>query len=389
MGRILDYIEKAGDGSYHCYKTQKLVLDTTNYDVLTYEDKPASSTRSSVIAESDMRRVPSVRISDSLIKNAYPIFSYFLDGSRHIYKVDDILVGRKVFPMLAGQIIVGCCERKDMDSFKPFKTIRKLVLSVPSDFDIDDEKDNFCRLFCEKLNKSISDIEFVRLSNLQIDKLLLYATDGIDKKNADKDTYKNRGTAKIQTEMTDSEQELVAELCQQNKLDDEHYLIKDGSIEYSLIKNEGKKSHVLTKENYRYVVGVSKSFNPELISDYEGKRLSRTIASLQPFERTKAYKYKSDYNGSTYAVWYLRLRKSDFRETNFSDIIKCEMVMINDEEQMDSSMIDMISANLINEAYPVCFGSDSRWANHLYPVFLTETYCKSQYHNSNIILNLF
>ena len=33
--------------------------------------------------------------------------------------------------------------------------------------------------------------------------------------------------------------------------------------------------------------------------------------------------------------------------------------------------------------------ADSRWANHLYPVFLTEKYCKSNYIDNNIILNLF
>lgn len=49
----------------------------------------------------------------------------------------------------------------------------------------------------------------------------------------------------------------------------------------------------------------------------------------------------------------------------------------------------MISANLIREAHPVCYGSDSRWANHLYPVYLTESFCKSHYIDSNIILNLF
>ena len=138
-----------------------------------------------------------------------------------------------------------------------------------------------------------------------------------------------------------------------------------------------------------YVVGVSKRFDPELLPDYEGHRLSKTIANLKPFERTKAYRYTSEANGVQYAVWYLRLRNSDFRETNFSDVVKCEMVIINEEEQMDTDLINIISANLINEAYPVCYGNDTRWANHLYPVFLTESFCKSKYYNSDIILNLF
>lgn len=54
-----------------------------------------------------------------------------------------------------------------------------------------------------------------------------------------------------------------------------------------------------------------------------------------------------------------------------------------------TEMIDVISANLIREAYPVCYGSDSRWANHLYPVYLTEQFCKANYIDNKIILNLF
>ena len=56
---------------------------------------------------------------------------------------------------------------------------------------------------------------------------------------------------------------------------------------------------------------------------------------------------------------------------------------------LDTELIDVISANLINEAYPVCYGKDTRWANHLYPVYLTETFCKSNYIDSNIFINLF
>ncbi|MBR5432985.1 MAG: hypothetical protein IK117_00955, partial [Bacteroidales bacterium] len=101
-------------------------------------------------------------------------------------------------------------------------------------------------------------------------------------------------------------------------------------------------------------------------------------------------KYVSEHsNGMTFAVWYLRLRKSDFRETHFSDVIKCEMLLIDPSHPIKTSVIDAISANLIREAYPVCFGSDTRWANHLYPVYLTETFCKSHYIDSNIFLSLF
>lgn len=325
-----------------------------------------------------------------LIDYSRPIFSFFLDGSRHVYKVDDMAIGKKIFPVLAGQIVVGCCERKDRDTFHPYQTYHKIVISLPDDFDVDDEGEDFCRLYCDEINEELSRLPYVGEIGIKIDKILLYKTDKKDKFNSDKDNYKNRGTAKIQAEMTDEEQRLVADLCTHNRLDDEHYLIKDGSLEYNpSFSNVNRSDKTMLRENYRYVVGVSKRFDPELLPDYEGHRLSKTIANLKPFERTKAYRYTSEANGVQYAVWYLRLRNSDFRETNFSDVVKCEMVIINEDEQIDTDLINTISANLIKEAYPVCYGNDTRWANHLYPVFLTETFCKSKYYNSDIILNLF
>ncbi len=390
MGRILNYIENSGKGVYHCYQTKKFFLETTDYDILNYDDKPSSSVKASKFAESDQTRVPSVLIKDGQLKRIRPIFAYFLDGSRHTYKVDDISIGKRIFPFLAGQIVVGCCERQDRDTFKPFRLCHDLVLALPDEFDYDDEGENYCRLYCEKINTEIKDLAFVKLSNLKFSKLLLYKTDRIDSYSANsKDSYKNRAVSVIQTQMTNKEQELVAQLCTENRLDSSHYLIKDGSLEYNSGRNKSEEERLKYRENYRYVVGVSKSFDPELIPDFEGHKLSKTIAGLKPHERTKVYRYKSDFNGEEYAVWYLRLRQDDFSETNFSDIVKCEMVILNEGDFIQTDLINSISANLINEAYPVCYGNDTRWANHLYPVYLTETYCKSKYINSEIVLNLF
>lgn len=390
MGRILNYIEKNGNGVYHCYQTQKVFLETTDFDILNYDDKPVTTIKSSKFAETDPSRVQTVTIRDNLMKKTRPIFSFFLDGSRRTYKVDDISIGKKIFPFLAGQIVVGCCERIDRDTFKPFRLCRDLVMALPDDFDYDDEGENFCRLYCEKINDEISHLSFVDSANLSFSKILLYNTDKIDSHSTNsKDSYKNRAVSAIQTQMTDKEQELVAQLCAENRLDSTHYLIKDGSLEYNPDRQRTDEEKIKYRQNFRYVIGVSKSFDPELIPDFEGHKLSRTIAGLKPHERTKVYRYKSEFNGEEYAVWYLRLRNSNFRETNFSDIIKCEMVILNEGDFIPTDLVDVISANLINEAFPVCYGADSRWANHLYPVYLTETFCKSKYYNTEIILNLF
>ena len=397
MGRILEYIQQSSKGKFQCYKTKKLSLDNNDNDTIAYnyDDNAVVQTTKSIFAETDRNRQNTVSLC-SLVKSKTippPIFKYFLDGSRHTYKVDDIAIGKKIFPIIAGQIIVGCCERHDRDTFKKYDFRTKIVISMPDDFDDDDGGENFCRSYCESLNEEIHKIPFVKEKDISIEKLLLYRTDG-NTGDRDKDNYKNRAVAIIQNEMVDEEQLLVAKLCENNKLNDDSWLIKDGSLEYNpSFSNLGfdvvQWNNLRT--NYQRVVGVSKQFDPELLPDYEGNRLSQTIANLKPFERTKVYRYETKHKGGStfYAVWYLRLRDSNFRETSFSDIVKCEMVLLQEDKPIETDIINVISANLIREAYPVCFGSDTRWANHLYPVFLTETFCKSHYIDSNVILNLF
>ena len=59
------------------------------------------------------------------------------------------------------------------------------------------------------------------------------------------------------------------------------------------------------------------------------------------------------------------------------------------EKGLDSELVDRITANIINERNPVCYGADRRWANHLYPIYVTESYLKSKYLGTNMFLNLF
>lgn len=392
MGRILDFIDKEGGGRYICYKTKKFSLDDKDPETLDYDDRPATSTSGKDIAESDLKRIETIPLGDKIDKlAAKPLFYYFLDGSRHVYKVDDIAVGNGIYPFLAGQIIVGCCQRPSREVFKKCLLTRKIVLSLPENFNWDEDKESdFCRSYCEKINDELYKNEFVKNHGIKIDKILLYKTDGNKDITQDRNGYKNSGTAKIQSEMTDEEQLMVRELCSKNLLDNEHYLIKDGSLGYNpSFTNLTQTEWNLLQSNYKHVVGVSKMFNPDLLKDFNGRKLSKTIANLKPFERTKVYRYQAVNKDSEFAIWYVRLRKSDFRETHFSDVVKCEMVLEEPGAFIDTDLINIISANIIKEAFPVCYGKDTRWANHLYPVFLTETYCKSNYLGQDILLNLF
>ncbi len=103
--------------------------------------------------------------------------------------------------------------------------------------------------------------------------------------------------------------------------------------------------------------------------------------------------YETEVAGNIkFCVWYLRIR--DFSKTKgpFDGIIKVEKVLITELEEeygLESDEIDLISSNLINERNPTSYGRDDRWANHLYPIFLTEKLIKANFLSDQFILNAF
>ncbi|QTA79429.1 ribonuclease domain-containing protein [Desulfonema limicola] len=143
------------------------------------------------------------------------------------------------------------------------------------------------------------------------------------------------------------------------------------------------------KSNYSNVIGVSKAFNPESLSN-DIKDISRIIADLKLFHRTPAFLYETPRVPEVkFSVWYLRIRDTI---SPFDGILKIEKILVwnkEEEEGLDSDEIDLISANIINERNPVCYGQDKRWAKHLYPVYLTEQYIKSKYLSDLHFINLF
>ncbi len=196
--------------------------------------------------------------------------------------------------------------------------------------------------------------------------------------------------------MSQREKDLVAELVREGKLNQDNYLVKDGSLEYRPTKEDkaDKRRYQIFKNNYNWVLGVSKNFNPEVCVDINGKPNPGFIADLPLYHRTPVACFKNlDWFGDTeFAVWYIRIRDKKRTRTPFDGIIKVEKILVTQEEiedGIDSTLVDQLSAYLINERNPVCYGSDLRWANHLYPIYLTEAYVKSRYLSAESFLHLF
>ena len=385
MDKILDIIAKKTNGRSH--KSYKLCHDTLSaVPQVTYEDDSSLISLKEYAETDTSERVKDLtKLSNKLFDNSLPpLFRYFLDGSRRTYKIDDIEYGKKIYPVVAGQIGVGCCERADRN-LRKYKIEKHTVIVLPEHAHADGHNPS---LYFRKFTDEINQMDVVKNRGLSISKVLYY-----DCNKTDGDKFEKKGIAKIQDAMIDYEKSMVDQLVREHKLSEDNYLLKDGSIQY--VDSKEGDFNVMSKirANYQYVVGVSKSFNPELMLDSQKKSNATKIAQLPLYHRTPAFMYENErFQGIKFAIWYLRIRDVERTETPFSGVIKVEkMLMVGDESEkgLESGEIDLISANLINERNPVCYGSDTRWANHLYPVYLTEKFIKSQYLSDVYFLNLF
>lgn len=318
--------------------------------------------------------------------NQKPCFTYFLDGSRRAFKVDDISYRNQVYPVIAGQIGIGCCVRinKEMQKYDFF---RRLVIALPKVASLDEwNKKGFFNNLLKKVNL---DDRLLR-ENIEFTDIQAYSC---NKDEVEK--MENKGIAVIQDLMVEQEKEMVARIASKNVLNHENYLLKDGSLEYRVLEKELKNERNLSsyKNNFRWVVGASKSFNPENCKDHNGKNNSNLIADLRLYNRTPVSMYSSPRIGNIkFAVWYVRIRDKVHTNNAFDGILKLEKILVTNRQMtdgVDSEEIDLITANIINERNPVCYGDDSRWANHLYPIYVTERYVKSKYLSNTMFLNLF
>lgn len=381
----MEIIEKETKGkSYHTYKYS---YDSIGLPTIDYDDDPNKVMKWRDSAETIQYKKPvDIKPLADQIQSEEPLLKYFLDGSRHVFKVDDIAYNKQVFPVVAGQIGVGCCRRENKQMYKEL-FYREFVLSLPDKADADGWDKTYFSAITKKVNES-SELKHL---GIQFSSILPYSTSKMGSPDTKLD---NLAVGKIQDYMIEAEKRMVAELARNKKLGQDSYLLKDGSLEYKVMKSGREDLRVLQKikHNYNWVIGVSKSFNPESCLDHTGRPNSNYIADLPLFHRTPVARYENSYTGDVqFGVWYIRLRDKRRTQTPFDGVVKVEKIMMDDEIEhgIDSDIIDLISANIINERNPTCYGTDRRWANHLYPVFLTESFVKSQYISAEMFLHLF
>ena len=387
MPKIMEIIEKETKGkSYHTYKYSYVSIGLPSID---YDDDPNKVMKWKDSAETIQHKKPiDIKpLANQLVSND-PLIKYFLDGSRHVFKVDDIAYNKQVFPVVAGQIGIGCCRREGTRMHKEL-FYQEFVIALPDKANADGWNDS--AYFASKVKK-VNDSQELKNLGIQFSAILPYSTSKVVTHDSKLD---NLAVSKVQDYMIESEKRMVAELVKNKRLGQDSYLLKDGSLEYKVMKSGREDLRTLQKikHNYQWVIGVSKSFNPESCLDHTGKPNSNYIADLPVYHRTPVARYENrDFLGDVqFGVWYIRLRDKRRTQTPFDGVVKVEKIMMDEEIEkgIDSDVIDLISANIINERNPTCYGTDRRWANHLYPVFLTESYVKSKYISTELFLQLF
>ena len=378
MGDIIKVLER--ETGKTCFDTYRRCLDHERASLIEYDEFSHEFMKE----QGETERFCGVR---NVLKVAsdwqkrQPAFRLFMDGSRRTYKIADMPIGSQVFPVIAGQVGVAVCKREDR-VLSPCQFSSHVVLAVPDKLDTEGKNEKQHRAFLTNLVQKLN----LNQNRIRLNAVLLYPTRA-------NENFEDKGIARIQEYMIEQEKAMVQSLVQAHLINDRSWFIKDGSLEYNRLSDKDDRfTFSRIRSNYKRVVGVSKSFNPELAKLKNGRSAAGMIAQLRPFERTPAAMYQTERVEGRFAVWYVRLRSARQSRGPFDGIVKVEKILVSDHEMeygLETSEVDNISAWLMNERNPVCYGKDDRWANHLYPVYLTETFIKSKYRGTSHFINLF
>lgn len=314
------------------------------------------------------------RIDLSVEDRSYSGFSFFMDGSRRTYKIGDmVLEGKKIYPVVVAQVRAGCTERDQKRKLHTYGQISHKNLLLLSD--------------------RINDVDFVEIK-MRILKTKMAQSLHLDIVPYHFDPMKdnvpvNAAIAKANSTMHDMEIDILGKMVNSETLEPDNMLIVDGPLQF--IKQDTGKAEFA--DMFYNVVGVSKSFNPMLPTSGKARRggtqIGAELLKLEYGERTPVF-LKENSRGRKFGCWYLRIRPKNRVFNPLQGIIKIEkMATIEDEEGLDTSVVDNISLWLLNEGAPTCYGRDERWASHLYPVYLTETLIKSTFESDLVFINNF
>ena len=170
---ILEILAEETDGK--TYKSSRFCYDTEiRIPSLSYDDRLDFTLNKDRYGETDRTLVTTkdlTRKAAEIRENTYPLFSYFLDGSRRIYKVDDIEFNKRIYPIVGGQVMVACCKRVSDREFTTQTYRKEMLFSIPKIAVSGEPKED---VFLNRLLKKINETERLQRLNTKFDRILTY-----------------------------------------------------------------------------------------------------------------------------------------------------------------------------------------------------------------------
>lgn len=309
-----------------------------------------------------IRDVPRAHFSDTTPS----LIRYFMDGSRRVFRFSDVILDDgRYYPVLAGQTGVAVLRRNDDGAFSPMHPYSgwENVLVLPDTIAGPDQDDIKTAL------KSDDRFPFVVVD---------YET-GKSGGNQSED-YITAATKKVLDRMHDAEVQAVTQMMKDCVLGDGSMLAIDGSLQF---RRDVLKRNAFQVNQLVNVIGISKSFTPSqpVHGMKAGKHLGTILQELEFGQRTPVFKAGHGEFVGVLGVWYLRIRRRSQMTSPLAGVLKIEAIANGPEQEngLDGDRVDSLSAVILSERNVAPYGPDERWTNHLYPVYLTESYLKSRF----------
>ena len=294
------------------------------------------------------------------------IFRYFVDGSMRTTNAGYIVDAKRQFwPIFIAQIGVAATTLND----------RRMGLETHSDKTILFLPGTTAKADEREARKRVQDAAATSRMPLELRLDLYSASEGEKPIEA--------ARKKIITTMHTMEIELIKQLAESGRVTREAMLMIDGSLQfYGNLEQE--------QEAFRNVVGVAKSFDlhQKIGTGERAKEAGALVAGLRRHHRTPARKV--EHRNLKIGAWYLRLHSGHTHAglTITDGVVKLEVFPENptsDDAIMDANRCEVISSNVLALRHPTTPRTDGRWASHLYPIHLTETYIKKRFRSDQVI----
>lgn len=358
---VSDVIQHVFEGSnFKCLPYDKRNLDEDSHSEYADYDRRIKGKTFEHPTNNSITDIPTTGVKEK----EPSILKYFMDGSRRVFRFSDIVLeDGRYYPVLAGQVGVAVLTRGADGTMSPLRDYVRYenLLILPDTIDRADQnaiRDTMSKSM--RLKFDVADYET--------------STSG---GNGSED-YINKGTKKILDRMHDIELGAVRRMMENRDLRNDAMLVVDGSLQF---RRDVLKRNAFPVTQLANVIGISKSFTPSqpVTGMKSGKHIGTVLQGLEFGQRTPVFKAGEDAFADILGVWYIRIRPREKMTNPLAGVLKVE-VLANGTEKDDGierDRVDHLSALILSERNVTPYGSDNRWANHIYPISLTEAYLKS------------